>query len=63
MSAARVVLPHEPADPGGLTIPESTPTTVAFHYTVLSGRMYMSCRQVEQPVGGGLNLFLGDPGS
>jgi len=31
--------------------------------TVLSGRTYMSCRQVEQPVGGGLNLFLGDPGT
>jgi hypothetical protein len=30
--------------------------------TVLSGRMYMSCGQTEQP-GGGLNLFLGDPGS
>ena len=23
----------------------------------------MSCRQVEQPVGGGLNLSLGDPGT
>jgi hypothetical protein len=34
-----------------------------FHVPVLSGRMYMSCRQAEQPVGGGLNLFLGDPGT
>ena len=31
--------------------------------TVLSGRTYMSCRQAEQPVGGGLNLLLGDPGT
>jgi hypothetical protein len=31
--------------------------------TVLSGRTYVSCRQAEQPVGGGLNLFLGDPGT
>jgi hypothetical protein len=30
---------------------------------VLSGRTYMSCCQAQQPVGGGLNLFLGDPGT
>ena len=33
------------------------------YYSLLSGRTYMSCRQAEQPVGGGLNLFLGDPGT
>ena len=29
---------------------------------VLSGRMYVSCRQAEQPGSGSLNLSLGGPG-
>jgi uncharacterized protein (TIGR02996 family) len=29
----------------------------------LSGRPCMSGGQAEQPIGGGLNLFLGDPGT
>jgi hypothetical protein len=32
-------------------------------FSVLSERSPMSCRQAEQPVGGGLTLFLGAPGA
>jgi len=39
------------------------PKAAQFLLAVLSGRTYTSCRQAEQPVGGGLNLFLGDPGT
>ena len=34
-----------------------------FVKTVLSGRIYVSCRQVEQPIGYGLNLYFGRPGT